>query len=122
MRDLALRRAAGLTGLERLVFDFADVADTVPIFAQAAQAKLTYFAQEAPSPSAQAIVVRIQPEGAAVFPDCDVQAQYRTMQLLQGSGLPVPPLLGLEMDPAVLGAPFFIMGRLPGPVPNEKPQ
>ncbi|WP_421522900.1 aliphatic sulfonate ABC transporter substrate-binding protein [Pseudomonas yamanorum] len=36
----------------------ADVADTVPIFAQAAQAKLTYFAQEAPSPQAQAIVVR----------------------------------------------------------------
>lgn len=36
----------------------ADVADTVPIFAQAAQAKLTYFAQEAASPSAQAIVVR----------------------------------------------------------------
>ncbi|UZE09418.1 aliphatic sulfonate ABC transporter substrate-binding protein [Pseudomonas sp. B21-053] len=36
----------------------ADVADTVPIFAQAAQAKLTYFAEEAPSPSAQAIVVR----------------------------------------------------------------
>lgn len=35
----------------------ADVADTVPIFAQAAQAQLTYFAQEAPSPSAQAIVV-----------------------------------------------------------------
>ena len=69
----------------------------------------------------QAIVVRIQPEGAAVFPDCDVQAQYRTMQLLQGSGLPVPPLLGLEMDPAVLGAPFFIMGRLPGQVPNENP-
>ncbi|HEY0289756.1 MAG TPA: aliphatic sulfonate ABC transporter substrate-binding protein [Pseudomonas sp.] len=36
----------------------ADVADTVPIFAQAAQAKLTYFAEESPSPSAQAIVVR----------------------------------------------------------------
>ncbi|GAB6404287.1 aliphatic sulfonate ABC transporter substrate-binding protein [Pseudomonas sp. MHK4] len=35
----------------------ADVADTVPIFAQAAQARLTYFAQEAPSPTAQAIVV-----------------------------------------------------------------
>ncbi|QXI30674.1 aliphatic sulfonate ABC transporter substrate-binding protein [Pseudomonas vanderleydeniana] len=36
----------------------ADVADTVPVFAQAAQAKLTYFAQEAASPAAQAIVVR----------------------------------------------------------------
>ncbi|KAF1036821.1 MAG: putative aliphatic sulfonates-binding protein [Herbaspirillum frisingense] len=36
----------------------ADVADTVPVFAQAAGAKLTYLAQESPSPSAQAIVVR----------------------------------------------------------------
>lgn len=35
----------------------ADVADTVPIFAQAAKAKLTYFAEESPSPAAQAIVV-----------------------------------------------------------------
>lgn len=35
----------------------ADVADTVPIFAQAAGANLTFVAQEAPSPSAQAIVV-----------------------------------------------------------------
>ncbi|MFJ3044478.1 aliphatic sulfonate ABC transporter substrate-binding protein [Herbaspirillum chlorophenolicum] len=36
----------------------ADVADTVPVFAQAAGARLTYLAQESPSPSAQAIVVR----------------------------------------------------------------
>lgn len=35
----------------------ADVAETVPLFAQAAGAKLTYLAQETPSPSAQAIVV-----------------------------------------------------------------
>jgi len=54
--------ASGLPLLEALnvgnVDVSADVADTVPIFAQAAQARLTYFAQEAPSPSAQAIVVR----------------------------------------------------------------
>ena len=36
----------------------ADVADTVPVFAQAAHARLTFVAQEAPSPSAQAILVR----------------------------------------------------------------
>ena len=36
----------------------ADVADTVPVFAQAAGADLTYFAQEAASPTAQAIIVR----------------------------------------------------------------
>lgn len=35
----------------------ADVADTVPIFAQAAQARITYIAQEAASPTAQAILV-----------------------------------------------------------------
>jgi sulfonate transport system substrate-binding protein len=35
----------------------ADVADTVPIFAQAAQARIAYIAQEAASPAAQAILV-----------------------------------------------------------------
>ena len=35
----------------------ADVADTVPLFAQAAGAKLAYIAEEATSPSAQAILV-----------------------------------------------------------------
>jgi sulfonate transport system substrate-binding protein len=53
---------SGLPLLEALNLgnvDFsADVADTVPVFAQAAGARVTYIAQEAPSPSAQAIVVR----------------------------------------------------------------
>lgn len=35
----------------------ADVADTVPVFAQAAGAELTYYARETPSPDAQAILV-----------------------------------------------------------------
>ncbi len=36
----------------------ADVADTVPVFAQAAHARFVYIAQEAPSPGAQAIIVK----------------------------------------------------------------
>lgn len=36
----------------------ADVAEPVPLFAQAANAKLTYLAQEKPSPTGQAVVVR----------------------------------------------------------------
>lgn len=36
----------------------ADVADTVPIFAQAAGADLTFYASEAPSPAGQALIVR----------------------------------------------------------------
>ncbi|MGB6102548.1 MAG: aliphatic sulfonate ABC transporter substrate-binding protein [Pusillimonas sp.] len=35
----------------------ADVADTVPLFAQAAGAALTYYARETPAPAAQAIIV-----------------------------------------------------------------
>lgn len=50
---LPLLEALNLGGI-----DFsADVADTVPVFAQAARAKLVYVAEEAPSPSAQAILV-----------------------------------------------------------------
>ncbi|RYF33424.1 MAG: aliphatic sulfonate ABC transporter substrate-binding protein [Comamonadaceae bacterium] len=53
---------SGLPLLEALNLDnldfSADVADTVPVFAQAANAQLTFVAQEAPSPSAQAILVR----------------------------------------------------------------
>jgi sulfonate transport system substrate-binding protein len=36
----------------------ADVADTVPLFAQAAGAEFTYFLEEKPSPTAEGIVVR----------------------------------------------------------------
>ena len=41
----------------------ADVADTVPVFAQAAGADFTYYARETPSPEAQAILV---PDGSTV--------------------------------------------------------
>src|SRR5690242_12658085 len=52
---------SGLPLLEALNLgkvDFsADVADTVPVFAQAAGARLVYVAEEAPPPAAQAILV-----------------------------------------------------------------
>ena len=38
----------------------ADVADTVPVFAQAAGAQLAYFARETPSPAAQAILILVR--------------------------------------------------------------
>ncbi|MBB3257239.1 sulfonate transport system substrate-binding protein [Paraburkholderia bannensis] len=54
--------ASGLPLTEALnaeAVDFsADVADTVPIFAQAAHARFVYVAQEAPSPGAQTIIVK----------------------------------------------------------------
>jgi sulfonate transport system substrate-binding protein len=51
----------------------ADVADTVPIFAQAAGAKLAYVAEETASPSAQDFLV---PRSSPLVED-DVQGRPR---------------------------------------------
>jgi aminoglycoside phosphotransferase (APT) family kinase protein len=67
------------------------------------------------------VVLRLQPETSSVYPDCDIVRQYRVMEALAGSEVPVPELLGLEVDPTVLGAPFFLMRRIAGRVPNENP-
>jgi len=70
---------------------------------------------------AQDIVLRVQPQASSVYPDCDIQRQYRVMEALAGSEVPVPAMLGLETGIAQLGAPFFVMERLAGRVPNENP-
>ena len=52
----------------------------------------------------------------------EVEIQYRVMDVLADSGaVPIAPLLGFEADPAVLGAPFFVMGFIDGVVPIENP-
>ncbi len=69
----------------------------------------------------QAIVLRVQTQANSVYPDCDIARQYRVMHCLADSAVPVPRLLGMETDAAVLGAPFFVMERIDGRVPNENP-
>lgn len=59
----------------------ADVADTVPVFAQAAGAKLVFYAEEAPSPSAQAILV---PEGSKIADVADLRA--KKVAVTKGAG------------------------------------
>jgi sulfonate transport system substrate-binding protein len=59
----------------------ADVADTVPIFAQAAGARLAYIAEEAASPSAQAILV---PQGSPVNTLADLKG--KKVAVTKGAG------------------------------------
>jgi sulfonate transport system substrate-binding protein len=59
----------------------ADVADTVPIFAQAAGARLAYVAEEAASPSAQAILV---PRSSPVQTLADLKG--RKVAVTKGAG------------------------------------
>ncbi len=71
----------------------ADVADTVPVFAQAAGAKITYVAQEAPSPSAQAIVVEDKSEIKSV-----ADLKGRKVAVTRGAGSHYLLLAALAAD------------------------
>lgn len=59
----------------------ADVADAFALFTQAANAPLTYYAREAPSPGAQAIIV---PENSPIHNVADLKG--KTVAVSKGSG------------------------------------
>ena len=54
----------------------------------------------------------------------DIGVRYRTprgprssvIESLAGSGVPVPTVLAISDDPAILGAPFFVMSFVDGDV------
>ena len=66
-------------------------------------------------------VLRIQATGYQVYQDPSVERQHRIMDIVRRhSTAPVPVMLWLEGDSAVLGAPFFVMERIEGQVPDER--
>ena len=74
-------------------------------------------------------VVRIEPADGGMFPPqtphcaVSVALQYRVMKAVAEAGVaPVPHLFGYEPDPAVLGAPFFVMGFVGGRIPADVPR
>jgi aminoglycoside phosphotransferase (APT) family kinase protein len=69
----------------------------------------------------RALVCRVQPTGVGVFPHYDVAGQYRVMDALRATAVPVPAMLWLEPDPRPLGAPFFVMERVAGRIPSDNP-
>ena len=65
-------------------------------------------------------VLRIEATGHQVYQDPSVARQAWVMQAVARSGLaPVPRVLWIEEDSAVLGAPFFIMERVDGEAGDE---
>ena len=59
------------------------------------------------------LVLRPQRTGGVLAP-YDVHRQFRVMRCLGRSAVPVPPVAWYEPDTSVLGAPFYLMGRLEG--------
>jgi aminoglycoside phosphotransferase (APT) family kinase protein len=67
------------------------------------------------------MVARIQPSGREQYYRPDLFLQWRMMETAGKSGLPVPPVLWAEPNPDLLGAPFFVMGKMDGRVPPDLP-
>jgi aminoglycoside phosphotransferase (APT) family kinase protein len=68
------------------------------------------------------LVVRVapDPEAVPVFREYDLPRQARVMgEVAACSRVPVPRVRWTEPDPAVLGAPFFVMERIDGVVPPD---
>lgn len=68
------------------------------------------------------LVVRLAPTSDfCVFPEYDVELQYRMMDALAQTDVPVPRMLWLEPGHDPLGSPFYVMERLAGQVPSDSP-
>lgn len=70
------------------------------------------------------LVARVAPQGEdiPVFPTYDLPGQYLTIKTVATlTDVPVPPAWWCESDPAVIGSPFFVMGRVDGEVPTDVP-
>lgn len=68
------------------------------------------------------LVARVAPSpgDVPVFPSYDLPGQFATIETVARlSDVPVPPPWWCEPDPAVLGSPFFVMGRVEGDVPPD---
>lgn len=61
-------------------------------------------------------IFRVAPEGGVLEP-YDAEREFRVLEAVGRAGLPVPQVLWLEKDPAVLGSEFYVMQFVPGEVP-----
>ncbi len=67
------------------------------------------------------LVARLEPIGERVFPHYDLDLQFRAMQSLECTDVPVPRMRWQEKDAEVLGVPFYIMECIEGQIPPDTP-
>lgn len=72
-------------------------------------------------PRSRGFVVRMAPRGRRLYHVYDLALQYRTMEAVSKTSIPVPPLVGFEPDPAVVGEPFYVMEHVHGEAPPDLP-
>jgi aminoglycoside phosphotransferase (APT) family kinase protein len=74
------------------------------------KSNLTYVVESA----AGALVLRRPPLGSVLPTAHDMVREYRVITALRDTAVPVPRTYALCEDPAVLGAPFYLMERVAG--------
>lgn len=62
------------------------------------------------------LVLRTKPQGSILPGAHAIEREFRVLQALEGSDVPVPRALYLEEDTNILGRPFYVMERLAGRV------
>ncbi|HUA42333.1 MAG TPA: phosphotransferase family protein [Streptosporangiaceae bacterium] len=67
------------------------------------------------------LVAKVAPTGFQIFPEPRFAEQFRLLQILAGTQIPVPAVHWQETAPDVLGAPFYVMSRIDGDVPTDMP-
>ena len=72
-------------------------------------------------PQSRRLVARVAPAPSAVpvFAEYHLDEQFALLQGLEADGVPVPHVRWLELDPAHIGSPFFVMDRVDGRVPPD---
>jgi aminoglycoside phosphotransferase (APT) family kinase protein len=67
------------------------------------------------------LVAKVAPTGFQIFPEPRFAEQFRLLRILARTQIPVPVVHWHGPDPAVLGAPFYVMSRVDGDVPTDMP-
>lgn len=71
--------------------------------------------------AAGSVVLRRPPLGSVAATAHDMGREQRVLTALEHTTVPVPRVLAGEVDPAVLGAPFYVMEFVDGVVPPGRP-
>jgi aminoglycoside phosphotransferase (APT) family kinase protein len=68
------------------------------------------------------LVFRRQISGHDLLLDANLEHQWKVMKAFrEHTDIAVPPLVGIELDPDLLGAPFLVMEQVPGRVVPQNP-
>lgn len=123
MSDVTASTAVSLPGIERdrvspWLREHAGLRGTLAYdLVAGGRSNLTYRVTDA---EGRRVVLRRPPTGLVLESAHDVAREHRIISALLPTAVPVPPVLGLCEDPAVTGAPFYVMEFVDGAILRDE--